>query len=543
MVTPFALVSTNNLLDFVIPEADDCARKGSSHSGFDWPPTGNSSTPNSQQNPIGPIRSSAGTLLIPSTPTRSSGPKTPRSPSSRENSFLGHSREQSIDERTSISSISNTPSHSHWCTVCKDHKAISTCDGWKRHMKEHETCYPCAQCGNPSTLGKDKKFTRKSNLVNHLQDSHNISDKQNALALAEQWRRTEPKKAYACGFCVKHFGTLQDQMNHIDNLHFKHSQDMTDWDHNNVIKGLLSQPDLKVAWQTQLSANVPSIKHCTWSYSVVPDVQTMLEMCQDSPDALAAEALKSTDQYRSWAEETQSTSTLDPMDQDIATDHSFAMAQPEYQATQDFTPTSSYYNGMQPSNHSYSAETFPSTSPTIMTGHSLEPSHAGSLSSAMPDPFMDGPSMNAYRPDIMQPPDMMNAYQDSASFQPSPASANNNNVNNLPFSFSASENNNFLGIGTWQDPDNSNAPPTASANEIFEYQDYQSDHSEVAESTMETTFPSTNNALNSQNNASDRWQNFSYPNTANNISLSKSQDDDESQAPKGYNYRQRYRRT
>ena len=535
MVTPFALVSTNNLLDFVIPEADDCARKGSSHSGFDWPPTGNSSTPNSQQNPIGPIRSSAGTLLIPATPTRSSGPNTPRSPSSRENSFLGHSRQQSIDERTTISSISNTPPHAHWCTVCKDHKAISTCDGWKRHMKEHETCYPCLHCGHPSILGKGKKFTRKSTLVTHLQDNHNISDKQSAHASAEQWKCTETKKAYACGFCAKHSGTLQDQMNHIDSVHFKNSQDMTQWNHNNVIKGLLSQPDLKAAWQKRLAANRLSIKDCTWPHSVVADVQNMLEICQDSPEALAAEALKSTDHYRSFAEETQSTSTLDPMDQD--------MAQPEYQAAQDFTPTSSHYNGMQPSSHSYPAETLPSSSQTLMTGHSLKPSHAGSLSSAMPDPFIDGPSINAYRPDVMQSPDMMNTYQDSASFQPSPASANDNNINNLPFSFSASENNNFLGIGTWQDPNNSNAPPTASANEIFEYQDYQSDHSEVAESTMETTFPSTNNALNSQNNASDRWQNFSYPNTTNNISLSTSQDDDESQAPNGYNYRQRYRRT
>ncbi|KAK0507269.1 hypothetical protein JMJ35_010307 [Cladonia borealis] len=519
------------------------ARSGSSHSSFDWSPTGDSSTPNSQQNSIEPIyRSSAGTLLIPPTPTRSSGPKTPRSPSSRENSFLGHSREQSIDERTSISSVSNTPSHSHWCTVCKDHKAISTCDGWKRHMKEHETCYPCLRCGHPSTLGKDKKFTRKSNLVNHLQESHNVSDKQSALASAEQWKRTEPKKAYACGFCVKHSGTLQDQMNHIDNLHFKHSQDMTGWDHNNVILGLLAQPDVKVAWQKQQASNRPSINKYTWPYSVVADVQTMLEMCQDSPDALAAEVLKSTDQYRMLAEETQSTSTLDPMDQDMATDHSF-MAQPQYQAARDFTPTSSYYNGMQPSNHSYPAETLPSTSQTMMTGHRLEPSHARSLSSAMSDPFIDGPSMNAHQPDLMHPPDIMNAYQDSASIQPSPAPANTGNINNTPFAFSTSENNNFLGIGTWQDPDTSDDPPTASANEIFGYRDYQSNHSEVPEPAMETAFTSTNNVFNPQNNASDRWQNFSYPNTANNISLSTSQDDDESHARNGYNYRTRYKPT
>ena len=538
MLTLLALVSIVHLIEIGLLKANGRTLIGNNHIGFDGSPTGNSSMPNSQQSSIEPIcRSSSGSLLIPPTPTRSSGPRTPRSPSSRENSFLGHSREQSIDDRTSISSISNTPSHSHWCTVCKDHGAFTTCDGWKRHMKEHETCYPCLFCGNPSTIGKDKKFTRKINLVNHLQESHSITE--NPSARAEQWKRNEPKKAYACGFCVVHFRTLQEQMNHIDNLHYKHSQDMTEWNHNNVILGLLSQPDVKVAWQKQLASSPLSISECTWPYSVVADVQTRLEMRQDSPDALAAEAFMSTDQYKVLAEENQSTSTLDPMDQDMATDHPFLTAQPQYQAAQDFTPASSYYNGMQPSKHSYSAETFRSTSQTMMTGHSVEPSHARSLSSAMSDPFVDGHSMTAYQPDIMQPPNLMNAYQDSASIQPSSTSANTNNITNIPFAVQTSENNNFVGIGGWQDPNTSNAPPTASANKIFDYRDYQSNHSEVADPAMETALPSTNNAFNPQNNTSDSWRNFSYPNNPNNISLSSSQDDDESHVRNGYNYRPR----
>ena len=536
MLASLALVSIGHLLKIGLAEADHYTLIGSSYIGFDGSPTGNTFISNAQQNSIEAIcRSSAGSLLIPPTPTRFSGPKTPRSPSSRENSFLGHSREQSTDDRTSISSISNTPSHSHWCTVCKDHAPFFTCDGWKRHMKEHETCYPCLYCGNPSTLGKDKKFTRKSNLVHHLQENHSISEK--ASALADQWKRTEPKKAYACGFCVEHLANLQDQMNHIDNLHYKHSQDMTEWDHNNVILGLLSQPDVKVAWQKQLASSPLSNSEFTWQYSVVADVQTMLEMRQDSPDALAAEALKSTDQYKKLAEENQSTSTLDPMDQDMATNHPFPMAQPQYQAAQILTPASSYYNGMQPSNHSYSAGTLQTTSQTMMTGHSLEPSHARSLSSAISDSFIDVHPMPASQPDIMQQPNIMHNYQDSASIQPSSASANTNNITNTPFAFQTS------GIGGWQDPDTSNAAPPASDSEIFDYQGYQSNQSEGPDPAMETVYPSTNNAFNPQNNATDRWGSFSYPNNANNnISLSTSQDDDESHVRNGYSHRPRYRR-
>ncbi len=536
MLTPLALVSIGHLLEIDLPEANDCTLKGNSHTGFDGSTTGNTSMSTSQQNSVEAIcRSSAGSLLIPHTPTRS-GPNTPRSPSSWENSYRGHSRGQSTDDRTSISSISNTPSHPHWCTVCKDHAPFSTCDGWKRHMKEHETCYPCLLCGHPSILGKDKKFSRKPNLVKHLRDSHSTSENSNALA--EQWKRTEPKKAYACGFCATHFNTLNDQMNHIDNLHFKHSQDMSDWDHNNVILGLLSQPDVKVAWQKQLASKDPSISECTWQYSVVADVQTMLETRQDSPDGLAAEAMRWMDQYKKVADENQSTSTLDPMDQDMATSHLFFMAQPQYKAAQAFTPASSY--GMQASNHSYTADTLQSTSQTMMTGHSFEPSHARSLSSAMSDPFTDGHSMTTYQPDIMQQPNMMHAYQDSASIQSSSASANTGNITNIPFAF---ENNNFRGIGGWQDTDTSNAPPTASTSEIFDYPDYQSNHPEAPDPAMATSFPSTNNTFNPQNNASDRWQNFSFPNNANNISLVTSQDDDESHARNGYNHPPRSRRT
>lgn len=541
MPTPLALVSIGHLFEIDLAEANNYTRIGVSRIGLDGSPTSDTFMSNSHQNSIGAIyRSSAGSLLIPPTPTRSLGPNTPRSPSTREDSFRSHSREQSIDDRTSISSISGTPSHSHWCTVCKS-KHFSTCDGWKRHMKEHETCYPCVLCGPASTLGKDKKFSRKSNLEKHLRENHGESG-----ARADQWRQTVPKKAYACGFCVAYFRTLQDQMNHIDNLHYKHSQDIKEWDHNNVILGLLSQPDVKVAWQKELASNGISASDCTWQNSADADLQTMLEMRQDSPDALAAEALRSTDQYKKVADENQSTSTLDPMDQDMATAPQFPQAQPQYQAAGEFAPASLYYNGMPPSNASYPAETLQSTSQTMMSGQNLGHSHTRSSSSAMSDPFIDNQPVNPYQSNIMPQPNIMHPYQDStSSFQPSSASANTSNMTNIPFPFQPSENNNLSGIGGWQEPETSDPPVTPSASGIFGYRAYQSNHPEAPDPTMTTAYPSTNNAFNPQDNASDRWPNFPYPMTPNEIPLPTSQDDDndESHVQTGYNYRPRSRRT
>lgn len=546
MPTSLALVSIGRLFEIYLAEANNCTRIGGNQIGLDGSPTSNNLISNSHQKSIGAIcRSSAGSLLIPPTPTRNLGPNTPRSPSTREDSFQSHSREQSIDDRTSISSISGTTSHSHWCTVCKK-KRITTCDGWKRHMKEHETYYPCVLCGPASTLGRDKKFSRKSNLVSHLREHHSVGES-HTEGRADQWKQTVPKKAYACGFCVTCFRTLQDQMNHIDNLHYKNSQDIKEWDDNNVILGLLSQPDVKVAWHKELALNGISVSDCTWQTSVVADLQTMLEMCQDSPEALAAEALRSMDQYKKVAEENQSTSTIDPMDQDMATDHQFPMTQLQYPPAQDLTPSSSYYSSMQASNPLYSAQTLQSTPQTMMSGHCLGHSNARSLSSAMSDPFTDTQPVTPYQTNLMQQPNIMHPYQDSASFQPSSASANTGNMTSIPFSFQASENNNLSGIGDWQNPETNDAPPTPSTSEIFDYQAYQANLPETPNLAMPTGYPSTNNAFILQDNASDRGRHFSYPDTQNKTSLSTSQDDDdedddESHFRTGYNYPPRSRR-
>ena len=103
--------------------------------------------------------------------------------------------------------------HPHWCMTCESPKSIRTCDGWKRHMREHERVYPCFQC-------VEKKYTRRTNLARHLREVHHLSEAA-AHYQAGMWSRIETKKAYACGFCIRLFGTLRDQLNHIDHEHWR----------------------------------------------------------------------------------------------------------------------------------------------------------------------------------------------------------------------------------------------------------------------------------------------------------------------------------
>ena len=242
-------------------------------------------------------------------------PTTPASSGSRD-TYPDFSREASLDEPAQPFVIG----HSHWCFKCLKPKVITTCDGWKRHMKEHETgycCMPdgptehtvggtnCAFCGfqNPDeshcnthkvfpcakkTLDA-RSYTRKPHFIGHLMTHHNS----NIAELAERWKITVNKKHFSCGFCVSLFNTLIEQLNHIDTFHYRNHQDVRDWDSDKVIRGLLLQPDVAKSWRHILASHTgltESLLH--WDASVTKELQCRLEMGDELPENLAEMAFK-----------------------------------------------------------------------------------------------------------------------------------------------------------------------------------------------------------------------------------------------------------
>lgn len=211
--------------------------------------------------------------------------------------------------------------HTHWCPECD--KYISTCDGWKRHMKEHESYYTClpsgpvensendptcafccirspdqfhlashraAQCFN-NPRGPTKK-SRKSLMVNHLAE-HGILD-QAASDLADKWHFSRNKRAFACGFCVKGFLSITEQLNHIDTEHYRHGLDKSGWNVNTVIKGLLRQPKVHKHWQRLLATDTPlSESLFRWDPPAAKDLQAKLETGEESGADLALAAFGS----------------------------------------------------------------------------------------------------------------------------------------------------------------------------------------------------------------------------------------------------------
>lgn len=248
-------------------------------------------------------------------------------------SFLGHSpyslsdpsihttpRNQDFHGHTTSLRARSTPAatskdHYHWCTICEHPAIIKTCDGYKRHMREHETyyfCIPqdsvvdtrdgpkCAVCGvfNPDPKHLNihnvpgcihKTFGRQGLIIKHYEGQHNID---NGSELANQSRYTTRKKYFPCGFCATLFDSVNEQINHIDAIHYRLSEHINSWDPNKAIRALLSQPGVSERWRSALAA-VPNCQESlfTWDPEIVQTLQHRLEMSQEPPDVLCRVAI------------------------------------------------------------------------------------------------------------------------------------------------------------------------------------------------------------------------------------------------------------
>lgn len=267
--------------------------------------------------------------------------------------FLDLSREPSIDETAATRHV--VGAHTHWCFVCEIPRVFTTCDGWKRHMKEHETRYPCMPqgreiytahgtvcvlCGavNPDeghySLHKilpcfskpliARSYIRKSHLISHLK-THGISD---GSRLAEEWRDTLDKKYFSCGFCIACFHSLMEQLNHIDNTHYKNHQLISEWDPNKTILGLLLQPQVQESWQEVLTAH-PQYTGFHWSPAAVKRLKLRLEKSEETANDLALAAFN--ESTYGWTQNTQvgSMPVLDLSHQNMNIHQNMSILQPQ----------------------------------------------------------------------------------------------------------------------------------------------------------------------------------------------------------------------
>lgn len=248
----------------------------------------------------------------------------PRSPRDQVSDNL--SRGASVGEQSSLSVTPND--HIHWCITCKNPRAIKTCGGFKRHMREHQTrfyCIPqgpvlpteneskCAFCDVPNPdsrhlnihnvklcvkkLPAARSYPRRDLFINHLKKKHDVA---NGSVLADQWKYTIHQKFFACGFCVSWFDSLNEQVNHIDAAHYRLSKHIRDWDFDKVIRSLLSRPGMNEHWQRVMAAN-PRFQESlfSWNPTRAEQLQRRLEMSQEPEDVLCRAAINESSYGRS----------------------------------------------------------------------------------------------------------------------------------------------------------------------------------------------------------------------------------------------------
>ena len=189
--------------------------------------------------------------------------------------------------RSINSSRSKNAENHHWCTVCEEPNSYKDSGSWKKHEKEHETTFICemeeaAESGREGQDHASRAFTskRRDIMVNHLNKSHGIFEAHQARDLADKWRHTAKKQAWACGFCGSLFLAFPDRLKHIDVEHFRHHQSIHEWDLNKVVLGLLQQPILERAWKKKLASLPPWVHlgHLVWNKAVAKDLQATLEI-------------------------------------------------------------------------------------------------------------------------------------------------------------------------------------------------------------------------------------------------------------------------
>ena len=212
--------------------------------------------------------------------------------------------------------------HAHWCTYGEHHKPTYTCEGWKRHEREHEVFYVCMPDGPVKEIllgkmcvlcdqidpdedhlsrhqvsicvgkyGEPLKKSRKTDMIKHLA-KHRVHS-QDAAKLAEQWRYHLKKRYFSCGLCVGIFSSIMERSNHIDNEHWTRGQDMGTWNVSNCIRGLLLEPKVQASWKTLLRS-YPNVDESTleWETPLVESLQLRLEKAQEPPFELAKAALQ-----------------------------------------------------------------------------------------------------------------------------------------------------------------------------------------------------------------------------------------------------------
>ncbi|KAL2055060.1 hypothetical protein ABVK25_004882 [Lepraria finkii] len=93
------------------------------------------------------------------------------------------------------------------------------------------------------------------------------------------------------GFCVSLFTSMKEQLNHIDNEHFKQRKHIHAWDFNQVIRGLLLQPRVNSILRSMFGNDYTITQGFNWDPFTNQHLHERIEISEVTPNALASAAI------------------------------------------------------------------------------------------------------------------------------------------------------------------------------------------------------------------------------------------------------------
>ncbi|EKG15513.1 Zinc finger C2H2-type protein [Macrophomina phaseolina MS6] len=121
----------------------------------------------------------------------------------------------------------------------------------KKYRKHHYESHGCTTCGLKKDAERSLNVTERCSMQPVIEGKEGKPVRSKTCA-EKSMLRVHNKKAYGCGFCVSLCRSWSERCDHVAR-HYETGATKSDWCFTNVVKSLLLQSELAIAWERLMS--------------------------------------------------------------------------------------------------------------------------------------------------------------------------------------------------------------------------------------------------------------------------------------------------
>lgn len=131
----------------------------------------------------------------------------------------------------------------------------------KKYRKHHYESHGCSTCGLKKDAERSLNVTERCSMQPVIEGKEGKPVRSKTCA-EKAMLRVHNKKAYGCGFCVSLCRSWSERCEHVAR-HYEAGSSKNDWCFTNVVKSLLLQSELAIAWE-KLMAKEHGMDKAAW---------------------------------------------------------------------------------------------------------------------------------------------------------------------------------------------------------------------------------------------------------------------------------------